>query len=319
MKKTVILSLFVVSYLSLKAQQFYYIQSSDGRYLTILDNNQSNGTPIMIADFVGDDSQKWTITGSSLPNQDHIFYIKSRNGLTLDISFNGSDNGTPIKLWPFDGNSAQVWKFESPSGSLNSEFQCSIQAGFDTRTLDFCSSNKQIYIWAYNGTPCQKWKITPCPVETPPVSATPVVSAATPVVSAATPMVSMAPRAFKRAKIATPMSPGPAPSVTKTGPWTEWQNVRNFKYRTHWSLRTNDPRYQNHIDIIVEVLNAGENIMSGEVWTLPCNANKGIDQLLKFMNLKVGEGRSNTIYATNCGTLENPRYAIGFKKYASFD
>jgi hypothetical protein len=149
----------VLPLLSLNAQKYYYyIQAQNGQYMTVLSNRQDNGTPIILSNYKGDASQKWEMiydikTGAA--------YLKTSSGKSLDIQWNGSNNGTPIQLWDFNGNPAQCWQFEIIGRKVSSTFDCYIQSTSGLRTIDFCTNGKQLYIWSYNASNCQKWKMIP--------------------------------------------------------------------------------------------------------------------------------------------------------------
>jgi Astacin (Peptidase family M12A)/Ricin-type beta-trefoil lectin domain-like len=142
------------------AAKYYHIQAQNGQYMTVKDNGQSNGTPVILAPFKGDLSQKWEMTYNT--NTGNLF-LKTSQGRTLDILGNGSNNGTLLQLSAFDGNPAQRWQLQLIGGDVKNTFDCYIQSTTGMRTVDFCNPNmNQLYIWNFNETNCQKWKMIPC-------------------------------------------------------------------------------------------------------------------------------------------------------------
>jgi Astacin (Peptidase family M12A)/Ricin-type beta-trefoil lectin domain len=142
---------------------YFHIQAQNGQYMTLKGNVQAKGTPIILAPFTGNNAQKWEMTLSASSGD---AYLKTSTGMTLDIQGNGRSDGTLLQLWTFDGNEAQRWKFMLVSGSsvnFKNPVDCYIQSADSERSIDFCNPNlNQLYIWNYNGSNCQKWKLIPC-------------------------------------------------------------------------------------------------------------------------------------------------------------
>lgn len=168
MKKTCLkllcLGLLGILFLNtLQAQKkYHYIRAQNGQYMTVLNNNQQSGTPVVIANFIGDNSQKWELAANFKNGENDCFFLRTPGGKVLDIPWNKSDNGTSLQIWDLNGAPNQRWQFEIISGNLNSDLNCYIQSTTGMRTVDFCSNGRPIYIWSYNASNCQKWTIVPC-------------------------------------------------------------------------------------------------------------------------------------------------------------
>lgn len=142
---------------------YYTVAGSDGKYLSVADENRNSGANAVMKEFQnGAIWQRWTL----IPYGNGIFGIKSVfNGLMLDLK-NGSTN-VGNNIWLYSRNDTAAQKYYFYKAAENTEIKdgvYTIASGLDkNKVVDQSSAGMydeaNIQLYQANGTNAQKWII----------------------------------------------------------------------------------------------------------------------------------------------------------------
>ncbi|AEE53422.1 tectonin domain-containing protein [Haliscomenobacter hydrossis] len=146
---------------------YFYIKSECGKYLTVQSSSGNAGSPIVLSEFNNTLAQQWKFVLAE--GTDNIFYITSATtgNRVLDVIWGKDADGTRVQLWNKMDAKAQKWY-------LNNEHGAGVEGKYTIQTLvnvpgdirNFknldkgggpCDNGTPIMIWTKNTTSAQKW------------------------------------------------------------------------------------------------------------------------------------------------------------------
>ncbi|MFC0843537.1 glycosyl hydrolase family 18 protein [Streptomyces noboritoensis] len=123
-----------------------WVKGLDGKCLEVKDGNDTNGTPVRLADCARTAAQTWKHTDSG---------TVEALGKCLDADHSGKDYGTKAQLWDCNGSTAQQWKATDGKElkNVNADLCLDVPSSVST-------DGRQLQLWGCNGSDAQKWVFT---------------------------------------------------------------------------------------------------------------------------------------------------------------